>query len=302
MKIIYLITSALILFSTQNSMAIINGNFDRKNKFTSTVRLIFGDNKTCSGTLVSRDTIITAAHCLVSHILTDKIIVRSGFKAVITDKQKNNHIFELTDPNLDNIHPDYKYLNEKTEQGVFVENKFVDLAYIRFKNKLPESLDVEYAKINIGRNHGAKNFISGFGKLENERSTCVGRFCFSKNKAGHEATKLRNFAKVEIDIMGDEYDIYLATSGKSFISSLFGRPQSSNGDSGGSLYDSEKNLVGVIVAGLRSESLYINIYGLNYTATATIESYFLSFTNESNADFLREIQLLDRDIEIIDKN
>lgn len=158
LKNLPLIMSALI-FITAQANAIIGGenasSSDAVTKSTAYIKIdaLDGQTYTCTGTLVSRNLVITAAHCLVKNPGA-KVTVLFGktFKSM-----NRKSTFEIEEPA---IHPEFKKLNEPGNYYT----RSNDIALIKLAKKVSSKLrPVSIMDESVTMNTSNPLLLAGYG-------------------------------------------------------------------------------------------------------------------------------------------
>ena len=248
-----------------------------------------------------RDSVLTAAHCLVNSINRENNIgFYEDLKVVAFDVGGEAFEFEVLEPSLKNIHLEYRFRDLDPEKSVFVENADIDLAYLQMT--YPLDIDIEYPIVDLRDTEPGDGFISGFGLSANKKAKCLdsmGRFCWGKNVDGHTTSMFRKFAAVDIFQINSDSEkvMYQIINEKKWYKKS---PQASNGDSGGSLYDKDMSLIGVVTGGLKEQGPEFDFWFFKSTSDRVVYSDFVALKEPSNRDFLYEIIALDSDIQVIE--
>lgn len=212
----------------------------------STVALITGRSEilkeNCTGTVISDNVILTAAHCL-EKMRTINVWIHAGSKL-----PKPYYLHELYKVRDFIVHPQFAAISSTD----FPDTEINDIAVILLDKKLPPSMKAVKIQVNVSPTTGDELLLAGFG-VTDDRNT-------------KRATQLKT-AKVTVSRVWDKILVLDQTQGSGAC----------NGDSGGPAYiekDKELILVGV-TRGAHNKSPHCHNY-TEYTNATRFKDFILS--------------------------
>lgn len=202
---------------------------------SSTVLIITVDYKDqtsiCTGTLIAKDKVLTAAHCTNQYGGKSAIAFSNNVKCVSDAPKRTLRLVEKQA-----VHPNYRY------SGDAIENSSSDIAVLKFAGDLPAGYQVRNLPSSTYRINPADGLVmTGYGKTDEDASDSSGILRFTR-AGGNRLSKSYYSAekKMTVNLSG----VHVLEQNYNGVCS---------GDSGGPLYtyaNGQLTLIGIVSAGI----------------------------------------------------
>ena len=242
-----LIGFLLVMLNVQASSDIFNGRLTKEGEHENVALLFFGAGKTCTGSIISHNTVLTAAHCLVkpsaSHSFLNQTIDVLPFGGI-----SNEEPIVLSEkfPIHANVHPNYiQAYQSKDEMSedmkYFIDDRY-DIGVLVYENGTFSNIK----PITISKNEidYSKDFFAvGFGKYGTGNTTFSD---FLDGLSGKEPFDLqKREGTIMLDKKSSEAQPFFLVSENTNVGSPTRYAQILEGDSGGPLLDTNGSQVGI---------------------------------------------------------
>ncbi len=307
----------LILFSSFSFSApdIIDGEIVEKGKYEAVVKIYImpseknGPVGLCSGTLLTKNTILTASHCLSRW---DKEIKFNNVEVLV---EKKTHNIRITSKYIDSVLVMKESMIGLDSQNQIMYNPMHDLGLILLKDNIKGLDNINFPELNFKRAHSLKDPANyqygmnpatilmhelntykavGFGMYNIVRDKKTLFYEYFNTKIGMyepEFMKKRwcylnllppNMEKEEYPLIsiGTNYNDLANQARKKNYSEIF------QGDSGGPLFNVKDEIVGVTTMTLPSASRKSFFYFREFVGVDSLNSIFVPLYNKKNQEFL----------------
>ncbi len=311
-----LIFCILFIFKAYASPDVIDGKIVARGSYEAVVKLLHHDNKgkaigLCTGTLISKRTILTAAHCVV--MLKNNEF--TYFKPEVTIESRNQKVL-IKRESIQNIIVPKESILGLDINGEIAFNPSHDLALITLDKNIKGLGQIKFPKMNLRSNiktlHDPSSFESGMNPwllnlAEFKDFKIVGYgahyvvkdnytlykkkfdqwFGIDFNKSKKRSAKIRLLPK---SYFNDEAPLLsigtnLHRKKNSVYSEVF------KGDSGGPLFSSDGDLVGVITMEAHSLTKKSSMLFGKYNAIEDLRSIFVHLGNPKNKKFIQSYMI-----------
>ncbi len=288
MKIFQLII--ILLFSSLDLYAeIIEGKIVAKGDYESVVKLDINDKASCTGTLLSSSSVLTAAHCVISFGLNEKTRLPEVSKNKISIKVSlgdGNILIDVKEKNI-HVNPEVYAVDKQSMQ--FGLNLLADIAIITFKeNKRLENIDFPAIRISdfpiSMENEENINDDTLISDIEFIKYTAVG-YGYKDYLLDPEDTESKRFGTIKLSPIHylSNHQIGLQSMPVNYFEMKEGDDsvQVASGDSGGPLFNESQDLIGV------TSSTYKNF--VMEEKIAIVQSQFAALYQPQNSIFLKSL-------------